>query len=135
MSEHPPGFSVGGDMLDITLPIDLTNGNDGRSKSWYKPAIERKFFEALLIAKYRRQTPLDYPVRLVVTRILGPKQRLWDYSSILRGSWKELEDAMVACGFFHDDGPKWITSVVGDQDDSQRENGPSVRVEAFRSQE
>ena len=63
-----------------------------------------------------------------ITRILGKGQRLWDSSSIGRGNWKEIEDALVAIGWFHDDGPKWITETRFFQDAGQRQNGPAVRV-------
>ena len=49
-------------------------------------------------------------------RLLGKGQRLWDYDSIGRGSAKELLDAVVATGWFVDDGPQWITGCRYDQD-------------------
>jgi len=79
-------------IFEAILDIELTNGNDGRQKSWYKPAKERKFFESLLVARGLRRKPFNGPVVVVVTRILGQGQRLWDSSSGLRGNYKELED-------------------------------------------
>ena len=120
-------------LLDITLPIELTNGNDGRGNKWFSSAKVRKQIEATLIALGLKRKPFGVPVRVFVTRVLGKGQRLWDSSSIGRGNWKEIEDALVAVGWFHDDGPKWITETRFLQDDSQRENGPAVRVEIFES--
>ena len=116
--------------IDITLPIELTNGNDGRQKNWYMPAAQRKRFENIISKLGHIRKPLAKPCRVTVTRILGKNQKLWDYSSILRGNYKELEDAAVACGWWHDDGPKWIVSCHGEQDATQRENGPAVRIVA-----
>jgi len=74
-------------------------------------------------------------VEIQLTRIIGPRHRLWDADSVLRGSAKQLIDSLVAIGWFHDDGPKWITSATGVQDASQRVNGPAVMVEVFKSEE
>ncbi len=115
-------------LLDITLPIELTNGNDGRGSKWFRSSIVRKKLEATLRTLGLIRTPFERPVRVSVVRIVGKGQRLWDASSVGRGNWKELEDAMVVCGWFHDDGPKWVKSVSFDQDDSQRHVGPAVRV-------
>ena len=114
-------------MIDLILPVELTNGNDGRGSKWFSSAKVRKRFERDLV-DYRRE-PFDQPTRLTVTRILGPNQRLWDNDSIGRGNAKELIDALVALGWWHDDKPKWITSVDYRQDDSRREIGPAVRME------
>lgn len=115
-------------LLDVTIPIELTNGNDGRGSKWFNSAKVRKQVEATLRTLGLVRTPFDVPVRVTVIRILGKGQRLWDHSSTGRGNWKEIEDAMVVCGWFHDDGPKWIRSVGFFQDDSQRSVGPAVRV-------
>lgn len=115
-------------LLDVTLPIELTNGNDGRGSKWFKSSNVRKKLEATLRTLGLVRTPFDRPVRLSVIRIIGKGQRLWDASSAGRGNWKELEDAMVVCGWFVDDGPKWIKSVSFYQDDTQRHVGPAVRV-------
>lgn len=115
-------------LLDITLPIELTNGNDGRGSKWFKSSNVRKKLEATLRTLGLVRTPFEHPVRLTVIRVLGKGQRLWDASSVGRGNWKELEDAMVVCGWFYDDGPKWISSVAFFQDAKQRDVGPAVRV-------
>ena len=116
----------------VTLPFALTNGNDGRGGRWFSSAKLRKKFEAYLRAEYPAREPFDFPVVVHVTRIVGKGQRLWDSSSIGRGSWKEWEDAMVAVGFFHDDGPKYITETRFFQDDSRRDEGPKIEVSIFR---
>ena len=115
-------------LLDVTLPIELTNGNDGRGSKWFSSAKVRKTMEATLRTLGLVRKPFDHPVRVLVVRIVGKGQRLWDHSSTGRGNWKEIEDAMVVCGWFHDDGPKWITEVRFYQDDTQRHVGPAIRV-------
>lgn len=117
-------------LLDMTLDIELTNNNTGKSYRWRRKR-DRDGFEQLLKAWNLVRTPFDVPVRVVVTRILGPRQSMWDYSSGLRGNYKELEDALVACGWWHDDGPRWIRDVAFRQDASQRVNGPKVRIQVF----
>ena len=111
------------------LPIELTNGNEGRTKHYGASAKRRREYERIIRAKCGQRTPPDYPVTVTVTRILGKGQRLWDYSSGLRGNYKELEDAMTACGWWHDDGPEWVKGVIFRQDATRRELGPAVLVE------
>lgn len=118
-------------LLKEILPFDLTNGNEGRSKSWYKPAAVRKKFERNLILYGFRRKPFEKKVIVKVTRILGKGQRLWDSSSVLRGSYKELEDALVAVGWFHDDSPKFIENTFSYQDDSRRSEGPAIEIEVL----
>ena len=116
------------ELLDVTLPIELTNGNDGRGSKWFRSSIVRKKIEETVRLLHRQRVPFDECVVLSITRILGKRQSLWDSDSGLRGNSKELIDALVVCGWFHDDGPKWISETRFYQDASQRENGPSVRV-------
>lgn len=118
----------------VILPIELTNDNDGRGHKWFNSARRRNEIEALLRASGLVRTPFDHPVQLVVTRILGKGQRFWDFSSGLRGNWKEIEDALVACGWFHDDSAKWITQVDFRQDASRRGDGPSVQMTVRRKE-
>ena len=79
-----------------------------------------------------QREPFKFPVRVVLTRILGPKQRLWDADSVLRGSAKQLIDGLVDAGWFVDDGPKYITEMDGRQDKSNRTEGPAVLIEVFK---
>lgn len=67
-------------------------------------------------------------IRLPI-RILGPRDRKWDTSSVLRGNYKEIEDALVAIGWFPNDTPQWITETIPDQDDTQRDQGPAIVIE------
>ena len=118
-------------LLSVVLPIKLTNSNTGRGGSFWKSAKDRKDFEAILRASGHVYTPLDFPVYLRITRIFAGREREWDYSSGLRGNAKELEDSGVACGFWHDDGPKWIRGVVFAQ---ARGEKSAVMIEMFSAE-
>ena len=118
-------------ILQTTFGFELFNGNEGRTKAWYGSAKVRKDYEDWLRLHHCQRKPFDHPGSVVVTRILGAGQPKWDADSILRGSAKELIDALVAVGWFHDDGPKWIVSCDGRQDDTQRKNGPAVMIQVF----
>ncbi len=118
-------------LLHKILPFELTNGNDGRGSKWFSSAKLRKEFEKnLRLLGYERK-PFATPVSVAVTRILGQGQRLWDSSSIGRGNYKELEDALVAIGWFHDDSPKWITETRFYQDASRRDQGSSIEIQIY----
>lgn len=114
--------------MTLTLPIKLLNDNQGRSQHWSKAAKRKRDYTAMVRVLGGRRAPFEVPVALTVTRVLGPRERLWDADSIGRGSAKELIDALVACGWLHDDGPKWVKSVEYRQE-VDRKSGPAVRVE------
>ncbi len=116
-----------------TLPIELTNGNDGRGNRWFSSAKIRKDVEKQLRELRHERDPFEFPVVVHVTRLLGPKQRLWDTSSIGRGNWKEIEDALVVLGWFYDDSPKWITETRFFQNGENRTRGPAILVEIFKA--
>jgi hypothetical protein len=114
----------------IELPIELTNNNTGRTQHFGRSASQRKKYERIIRAKFGQQVPFSSKVEIVVQRVLAARQRLWDESSILRGNWKEIEDALVACGFISDDGPNYVGMCVGVQDAETRlaSEGGFVRV-------
>lgn len=119
-------------VLARLLPVELTNGNDGRGSKWFSSAKLRKQYEIdLLGIRAASKQPFAFPTINVVTRIIGKGQRLWDSSSIGRGNWKEIEDALVALGWWHDDSPKYIVRTEFDQDATQRDVGPATKLEVF----
>ena len=126
---HQP-FFMANLIHETTLRINLTNSNDGQGKAWYKTAKARKDIETELRRTKQQREPFSFPVCVRLVRILGPKQRLWDADSILRGSAKQLIDSLVAVGWFHDDKPQWIMQVIGDQK-VDRVNGPAVQVQVY----
>ena len=104
----------------IDLPIELTNNNTGRTQHFGRSASQRKKYERIIRSAFGQQNACWCKVDIVVVRVLRAKQRLWDFSSILRGNWKEIEDALVACGFLDDDGPEYVGCVLGIQDAETR---------------
>lgn len=110
------------------LPFVLTNGNDGRGSKWFSSAQVRKRFEDKLRMLRLIRSPFMFPVKVHVVRVLGRGHRLWDTSSIGRGNYKEIEDALVACGWFYDDSAKYITQTTFDQDPCRRSSGPFVEI-------
>ena len=117
-------------VFSILLPVDLKTQNNGQGRSWHSSAGQRRKFERLLCGEHRRE-PLEYPVDVTYTRVCGPKQRARDCDNIAP-SCKQLQDALVALGWWHDDTPTWIRSVTYKNDDTRREDGPAVLVEAWK---
>lgn len=115
----------------ITLPLELTNGNDGRGGRWFKSSKVRDDIEWMLRSFGHVRKPFDHQVRLRITRVIGKGQRLWDSDSIGRGNAKELIDALVAVGWFVDDGPKYITETLFRQMVPVQRGLPSVAVEVL----
>jgi hypothetical protein len=115
-------------LLRQFIGFKLTNGNDGRGNAFWKSAKFRKTCEQYLRANQMARKPFECPVVVHVTRMFSGRERPWDSSSIGRGNWKEIEDALVAVGWFHDDGPKWILRTVFNQ---RKHNETCVMVEVF----
>jgi len=115
------------------LPVELTNGNEGRTKHFGQSASRRKKYEKQLCQLGLVREPFPCCVDVVVTRILGPRQQLMDSTSLGRGNWKEIEDALVACGWFVDDSPKHIRHTLFRQDALRRDIGPATMIEVFKA--
>ena len=113
----------------IQLPFDLKNNNAGQGNRWFKSDKIRKEFESELRKRHLTRSPFLFPVKLTVTRVLGKRQQLFDSDSIGRGNFKQMLDALVACGWFSDDRPKFITIVDYRQDACRRSSGPFVEIE------
>lgn len=118
-------------LVDAILPFVMTNGNDGRGSRWFKSSKVRDNAQNVLLSAGLSRKPFAHVVTVHVTRILGPGERLWDSSSIGRGNWKEIEDALVACGWFVDDGPKWIRETRFFQEAGMRHVGPKIRLQVY----
>ena len=139
---------LGDEMFTLVVDTPLTNRNDGQGHHWGRTNRDRKKAQKLIEECVVRvdhpteegtaiDTPfkdilgnvqLSEPVTLIVTRVLGPNQRLVDQDSLLRGNCKQLIDAIVASGLLADDKPKHVALVVGVQDDSRREQGPCTEI-------
>jgi hypothetical protein len=53
----------------------------------------------------------------------------------LRGNYKEIEDALVACGWFTDDSTDHIALTVGKQDATRRKEGSAIELEILPYEE
>lgn len=106
--------------MTLVLPIELTNGNEGRTKHWAPAHKRRQQYELTIRSEYPHPKPVKTPVKLTVTRVLGKRQRRYDADSLGRGNAKEIIDALVAVGFLPDDGPKHVREVTYRQDDKTR---------------
>lgn len=115
------------------LPIELTNGNDGRGSKWFSSAKIRDRIESQLRLQGHERKPFAKPVMVRFTRVLGKRQQLWDADSGLRGNAKEIMDSLVVLGWFEDDGPKFITEVQFRQRTPKVRMSPKVIVEVFES--
>lgn len=111
------------------FPIAMTNDNEGRTRHYSTANKRRNLIEQEFRAYgfFRHQPPL-YKQRVVLTRLLGARQALWDWDSVLRGNAKEIVDALKACKFFFDDSPRWVGGVSGEQDASSRQLHAGVKI-------
>lgn len=124
-------FPAGMLLHSALLPIAITNDNDGRTKHYGLSKARRIRYERQLRSLGHARQPFGQQTDVVVTHILGPGQKKLDSSSILRGNYKEIEDALVWLGWWHDDSPPYIRFVLPDQDATQRDIGPAIRIDVY----
>lgn len=124
-------FPAGMLLHSALLPIAITNDNDGRTKHYGVNKDRRIRYERKLRSLGHARQPFGQQTDVVVTRILGPNEKKLDQSSVLRGNYKEIEDALVWLGWWHDDSPPYIRFVLPDQDATQRDIGPAIRIDVY----
>lgn len=115
--------------MKFLLPVPLSNNNDGQTRHWGKSVAYKTMYARTLAQLRFKAVPPTYQQKIVITRILGKKERLWDADSVLRGSAKQLIDSLVGAGFLIDDSPKYLTEAIGRQDATRREDGPAIEIE------
>lgn len=120
-------------VLSQELPIELTNKNDGQGRHWVGSHRDRNKFEKVIRNLGLIRQPFEFPVEIVVTRLLGPRQRLWDVDSVFRGNWKQIQDSLVACGWLKDDSPKFLKDIRQKQVKDGRDK-PAILIEVFKWQ-
>lgn len=120
-------------VLEFTLPVRLTNDNNGQKRHWGRSARRRTELGLQIKAWFPLLKPIPFPVRVSVIRVLGKGDRLWDEDSIGRGNAKQLIDALRKAGMFVNDDPRWIVSVPYSQDSSDRREYPRVRIRIERA--
>ena len=143
-------FNTKEPLVKVVVKDNISNRNDGQGKHWSASSKARsRIFNECKDAEYFRYSdrrrvylpasikeckiPSRVKVNIVATRVLGPKQRLWDADSILRGEFKQLLDSLVQLGIIEDDGPKFVKHCLGLQDSASRCDGPSFIVEFFEA--
>lgn len=120
-------------ILTQLLPVEITNRNDGQGHSWHRTAAEKKRIQKALA--HLKRKPFRYRVDVLLTRVLGPRQRLFDPDSIGRGNAKQLVDTLTDLGWWHDDSTKHIRHVDYRQDATRRQNGPATLIQIFEVSE
>jgi hypothetical protein len=144
-------ISADGKLFTLTIKKELKNGNTGRTKHFSAAHREKQQWLAAIPQSYvvtaqgiemtlgqfyhevLLEDALAQRVGLVIERVLGPRQRLWDHDSTLRGA-KELVDSLVTYGILEDDNARHVSWCLGVQDSDDKQNGPYVRVHFFESQ-
>lgn len=112
------------------LPVELSNRNDGQGHHWARTAKAKTCLKVAL-ASFRKAKPFPCRVDVVFTRVLGPRQRLWDPDSVGRGSAKQIVDVLTDLGWWIDDSAKHIRHFDYRQDTTRRGEGPAVHIEVF----
>ena len=138
-------------IAEIEIPMKLKNNNQGQGHHWSGSHKERRTASEAVsnaLCWPHPATESDKPVKLlewlsglerpsgeklgiVVWRILGKRERLWDADSVLRGNYKQIQDALIEVGLAEDDSPKYIDWVLGRQEDRMRDQGPKVVIEVY----
>lgn len=115
----------------VEFPISLIGKNQASKEHWGIRHTRRGRYGSTVSILSGKRQPFDRKVGVKIVRVLGKGQRLMDESNLIGGSWKQLEDAMVSSGWFHDDSPEWVKLLSPEQDASNRTSGPMVRIEMY----
>ena len=136
-------------LFSITVPKELKNSNNGQSRHWSSSHKDKKEFMVALdnshvvtdtgvklgmesfIHDILGGEPLSQKVGLIVERVLGKRQRLWDSDSVLRGNAKQAIDSVVDFGILTDDSTKFVSWSLGIQDDTCKADGPFTRIHFY----
>ena len=115
--------------LTLELPIQLLSKN-ARDKLHYRARhkLRREYGAVIELIYPRREEPPRVKQRVTVTRVLGPRERLFDGQNVGAGSAVELIDALTAAGFWVDDAPRWLETAFK-QGDRPGVKGPAVVIE------
>ena len=136
---------------EIEIPMKLKNNNQGQGRHWSGSHRERAVASQAVAEARVWVESTDKPYKwksfsewrtglaikegqkigLAVWRILGSRERLWDADSVLRGNYKQIQDALIQAGLAEDDSPKYIEWVIGRQWAGSREDGPKVSIEVY----
>lgn len=120
------------EVLTMVLPIKLLSKNS-RDRLHYRARHALRIdYQNIVSIKYPRKRPTpDYRQLVTVTRIMGPKERLFDDMNIPGGSAVELVDSLVHLGWLFDDSPRYLTPEFR-QERHKTIRGPATMVEIER---
>jgi hypothetical protein len=118
-----------------TLPVDWPSRNKLDKMHWAARGRLRKDYSEMLMLMglCRQHSTFTGRAKLVLTRVLGRGQRLFDEDNLAGGA-KQMIDAMVRCGWFKDDSPTYL-SVEFKQVSGRRQSGPAVEVALAHEQD
>ena len=111
----------------LTIPLKLPSMNQwsNQFRGWQRVRWIKARFEKELppLVKSKRAKGRK---RVTITRVLGPRERLYDPDNLV-GACKPLLDALRAAGYIEDDTAALIDLHVA-QDSSARSAGPKILV-------
>ena len=112
----------------LVVRLKLKSLNDLKGRHWARRHQEKNDAAwALKEAGARRTTPPEHRQLVTLTRVLGPRERVWDFENLTGGTAKAIFDALTDLGYWRDDSPRWIDRAY-EQDALQRQNGPAVEI-------
>lgn len=97
------------EVLTMVLPIKLLSKNERDRLHFRQRHALRIDYEGIVSLKYSRKHPTpDYKQLVIITRLMGPRERELDLQNLSAGSSIELIDSLVHLGWLVDDNPKWL---------------------------
>ena len=116
-------------MTRLELSTPITSLNQLKGRHWSKRhAAKRQWAEDLLQAGARCIPPRERPrvkQRVVITRLMAPRQREYDFENLTAGNAKALVDTLTAMNYWMDDNPRYLDReyLQRKQTPYERENG------------
>ena len=106
----------------ILLPVELKRS--GRfSATWRNNLVNR-----LRNLGFGRNTPLNEPVVIVVTRVMGPGDNFWRSTDLVKQQYRRIEQALERLNYINNRGRQWVVETVTNQEDSRRSEGPAIEI-------
>lgn len=97
-------------ILRADLPMELISLNRIRNKHWStRQRLKKEIGKALTAAKVKPDTSKPGKRRLVLTRYMKPRERLFDSDNFAGGSAKLCIDLLTELGYWPDDSDKHLT--------------------------
>lgn len=121
-------------LLSIVISSSLPRNNEFHRMHWAvkHKTVDRWFkivWSAWLQAGSRRFSADECPVFVRLIRVLGPRQREYDDSNLFGICDKLVMDALVKCGLFPDDSPRFVRMLTPEH---RKGKAPALVVEVYR---